>query len=76
MTRAPTCSAEALLECKQHGVRNIVALRGDPPRGQEKWTATEGSCALVEWLGHPMNLLPHDIPGLVHISYYEAGHLR
>ncbi|CAE7824650.1 SHM4 [Symbiodinium sp. CCMP2456] len=32
----------ALKECKQLGVRNIVALRGDPPRGQEKWTATEG----------------------------------
>ncbi|CAE7286094.1 SHM4 [Symbiodinium sp. CCMP2592] len=35
-------TGNALLECKQHGVRNIVALRGDPPRGQEKWTATEG----------------------------------
>lgn len=32
----------ALKDCKQLGVRNIVALRGDPPRGQEKWTATEG----------------------------------
>lgn len=30
------------------GVRNICALRGDPPLGQEKWEATEGgfSCAL------------------------------
>jgi len=39
---------EALDACKAAGVRNIVALRGDPPRGQEKWTATEGGfhCAL------------------------------
>merc|ERR1719464_2298626 len=39
---------EALDACKAVGVRNIVALRGDAPRGQEKWTATEGgfSCAL------------------------------
>merc|ERR1711957_327993 len=39
---------EALDACKKVGIRNIVALRGDAPRGQETWTATEGgfSCAL------------------------------
>eukprot|EP00443_Scrippsiella_acuminata_P102294 CAMPEP_0115698054 /NCGR_PEP_ID=MMETSP0272-20121206/66137_1 /TAXON_ID=71861 /ORGANISM="Scrippsiella trochoidea, Strain CCMP3099" /LENGTH=480 /DNA_ID=CAMNT_0003138379 /DNA_START=79 /DNA_END=1517 /DNA_ORIENTATION=- len=38
----------ALADCKKFGIRNIVALRGDPPRGQEKWEATEGgfACAL------------------------------
>lgn len=41
-------AGQALDECKKVGVRNIVALRGDAPRGQETWTATEGgfSCAL------------------------------
>lgn len=41
-------ATEALDACKAVGVRNIVALRGDPPRGQETWTATEGgfACAL------------------------------
>eukprot|EP00959_Pyramimonas_sp_CCMP1952_P117177 2449248-Pyramimonas_sp.AAC.1 len=30
------------------GIRNICALRGDPPLGQDKWEASEGgfSCAL------------------------------
>ena len=39
---------EALRKCRDAGVENIVALRGDPPVGQEKWEATEGGfeCAL------------------------------
>ncbi|KAJ8611663.1 hypothetical protein CTAYLR_007887 [Chrysophaeum taylorii] len=38
----------ALEACKAADVRNIVALRGDPPIGQEKWEAIEGgfTCAL------------------------------
>jgi len=39
---------EALDKCKSLGLRNICALRGDPPRGSDKWEATEGgfTCAL------------------------------
>jgi len=39
---------EALNKCKAVGVRNIVALRGDAPRGMDKWEAVEGgfTCAL------------------------------
>lgn len=39
---------DALNDCKNVGITNIVALRGDPPAGQEAWEITEGgfSCAL------------------------------
>eukprot|EP00456_Euglypha_rotunda_P086990 TRINITY_DN88424_c0_g1_i1.p1 TRINITY_DN88424_c0_g1~~TRINITY_DN88424_c0_g1_i1.p1 ORF type:complete len:126 (+),score=24.27 TRINITY_DN88424_c0_g1_i1:73-450(+) len=33
---------DALEAAKKAGIRNICALRGDPPRGQEKWQAIEG----------------------------------
>ncbi|KZP09904.1 methylenetetrahydrofolate reduct [Athelia psychrophila] len=32
----------ALKEAKEHGCRNILALRGDPPQGKEEWEAGEG----------------------------------
>lgn len=39
---------DALQKSYDGGIRNIVALRGDPPEGEKEWTATEGgfTCAL------------------------------
>jgi methylenetetrahydrofolate reductase (NADPH) len=34
--------ASVLLEAKARGIKNILALRGDPPAGAAEWTATEG----------------------------------
>lgn len=33
---------QALQDAKEHGCENILALRGDPPNGQEEWSAAEG----------------------------------
>ncbi|KAF9461211.1 methylenetetrahydrofolate reductase-domain-containing protein [Collybia nuda] len=32
----------ALREAKQHGCRNVLALRGDPPAGKDQWEAVDG----------------------------------
>ena len=50
-----TCTNQVKEKCdfgldgaKEAGICNIVALRGDPPKGQERWEVTEGgfACAL------------------------------
>lgn len=34
--------ASVLAEAKERGIKNILALRGDPPAGESEWTATAG----------------------------------
>src|SRR6476659_6896003 len=42
-------------EMRDAGIENVLALRGDPPKGQAEWTATEGglsySTELIELIG-------------------------
>ena len=34
-----------LAHMREAGISNVLALRGDPPQGQERWTQTEGGLA-------------------------------
>lgn len=49
----------ALDYCKANGIRNILALRGDPPVNQENWVVTENGFACAK-----------DLVGYIH-SHYE-----
>ena len=44
----PEKITKALAGAEEGGIENLLALRGDPPKGEERWTATEGgfTCAL------------------------------
>ncbi|KAG8459235.1 hypothetical protein KFE25_005746 [Diacronema lutheri] len=75
--QAPALCGEALAEAKRKGIRNIVALRGDPPKGQEKWEAVAGgfSCALDlvkytrqqfgDWFGIQVSGYPEGHPDVI-----------
>lgn len=43
----------ALKEAKEHGCRNVLALRGDPPMGKDEWEAVEGGFV------HGIDLVQH-----------------
>ena len=63
----------ALQEAYKGGIRNIVALRGDPPAGQKEWKAVEGgfTCALdlVKYIRHEFG----DVFGIA-VAGYPEGH--
>ena len=63
----------ALDECKSNGIKNILALRGDPPAGQQAWTAKEGglTCALqlVEFIKKKYGNFFH-----ISVAGYPEGH--
>src|SRR5919107_2919786 len=42
-------------EMRDAGVENVLALRGDPPQGQEEWTATESGLSYSRELAQLIN---------------------
>ncbi len=47
-------------ELRDAGVENVLALRGDPPSGEERWTKTEGG---LEYSRELVEMLREEYPG-------------
>lgn len=62
----------ALARCKEAGVTNILALRGDPPKGQENFTAVEGGFACALDLVKHIRAKYGDFFGIAVAGYPEA----
>ena len=65
----------ALQAAYDGGIRNIVALRGDPPAGQEEWKAAEGgfTCAL-DLVKFIRESLPFGKEMGISVAGYPEGH--
>jgi len=63
----------ALAGCKAAGIKNILALRGDPPAGQSAWTATDATltCAL-DLINYIRQQYPEDF--CIAVAGYPEGH--
>nr|GAT49400.1 predicted protein [Mycena chlorophos] len=66
---------EALQEAKQRGITNILALRGDPPRGEEEWTPIDprfkNGTDLVKYIRSNPDYASHFCVG---VAAYPDGH--
>ncbi|ORZ36024.1 methylenetetrahydrofolate reductase-domain-containing protein [Catenaria anguillulae PL171] len=66
---------DALAKAREIGIQNILALRGDPPRGQERWTACEGGLSYAVDLVKYIRQTHGDYFGIA-VAGYPEGHLE
>ena len=57
----------------QAGFDNVLALRGDPPQGQEEWTKTEGG---LEYSRELVELIRADFPFAVGAACFPETHIH
>lgn len=66
---------DVLRIAKARGIQNILALRGDPPRGQEHWTPIDSRFSrgvdLVKYIRSSPEFSPHFCIG---VAAYPEGH--
>ncbi|KIM55040.1 hypothetical protein SCLCIDRAFT_135459 [Scleroderma citrinum Foug A] len=66
---------DVLRAAKTRGIQNILALRGDPPRGQEHWTPIDSRFSrgvdLVRYIRSSPEFSPHFCIG---VAAYPEGH--
>jgi methylenetetrahydrofolate reductase (NADPH) len=64
---------ETLEEMEQAGIDNVLALRGDPPAGQEAWTKTEGG---LEFSRELVELIRADYPFAIGAACFPETHIH
>ena len=60
-------------ELQRHGVENVLALRGDPPQGQEEWTKTEGG---LEYSRELVELIDRDYDFSTGAACFPETHIH
>ncbi|HEV2753035.1 MAG TPA: methylenetetrahydrofolate reductase [NAD(P)H] [Solirubrobacteraceae bacterium] len=60
-------------ELRHRGVENVLALRGDPPRGQEEWTKTEGG---LEFSRELVELIARDYDFSIGAACFPEVHIH
>jgi len=65
---------QALKDSYDGGIRNIVALRGDPPAGQDEWKASEGGFTCALDLVHFIKSRSDAMDFGISVAGYPEGH--
>ncbi|MCP9488292.1 MAG: methylenetetrahydrofolate reductase [NAD(P)H] [Solirubrobacteraceae bacterium MAG38_C4-C5] len=60
-------------ELQRRGIENVLALRGDPPRGQEEWTKTEGG---LEYSRELVALIDSDYDFSIGAACFPETHIH
>jgi methylenetetrahydrofolate reductase (NADPH) len=60
-------------EMRAAGIDNVLALRGDPPAGQETWTATDGG---LEYSRELVELIAADYPFAIGAACFPETHVH
>src|ERR1700680_2486841 len=64
---------ETLDEMERAGIDNVLALRGDPPAGEEAWTKTDGG---LEYSRELVELITADYPFAVGAACFPETHIH
>ncbi len=62
-----------LEEMREAGIENVLALRGDPPAGEEGWTKTEGG---LEYSRELVALIRADYPFAIGAACFPETHIH
>ena len=60
-------------EMREAGIDNVLALRGDPPLGQESWTKTEGG---LEYSRELVELISSEYPFAIGAACFPETHIH